>query len=271
MAAVDPTSDSTGKAVDAAIKSGTKVISLGEPIQASMLQFASGWSMYDVGMAQAMWLAGARSHGTIVVIKGTEPNPPGSPNEDSAQQATGVFHVLRPLFRAGAFHLGYQTWTPLWDALTAGQEMAYALRLLHNDVNGVIAPNDSMAAFIVRALRGNHVAGKVAVTGDHAQPDALGRILQRSQGMTLFEPLDRPAEWAARAAADLISNPHMVPAVFNTTVPTTSHSRAAAILEAPLTVTRKVVGFVVRHGGPSWDAICDTINKPVKYYCGLGT
>jgi D-xylose transport system substrate-binding protein len=121
---------------------------------------------YSVGVQQGKFLkAHVKKGGTIVSIAGA------TTDNNAHLFYNGAMSVLRPLFKSGYFKLGYDKFTPKWDPPTAQQEMASALNKLSNKVDGVLSANDGMAGGIVTALKAQHLAGKVPVTGqDATQP-----------------------------------------------------------------------------------------------------
>jgi len=134
-----------------------------------------GYASFDgfgVGVQQAKYLkAHVKKGGTIVSIA-------GSPTDNNAHLFyNGAMSVLRPLFKSNYFKLGYDKFTPDWDAAKAQQEMASALNSLNNKVDGVLVANDGMAGGVVTALAAQHLAGKIPVTGQDATVAGLQQIL----------------------------------------------------------------------------------------------
>jgi D-xylose transport system substrate-binding protein len=106
--------------------------------------------------------------------------------------------VLKPKFKNGTFKLGYDIYTPKWTDSIGQQEMASALTKLNNKVNGVLAANDGLAGASITALKAQHLAGKVPVTGQDATVPGLQNILLGYQGMTIYKPIALEANTAAQ-------------------------------------------------------------------------
>lgn len=72
-----------------------------------------------------------------------------------------------------------------------------------HQVDGIFCGNDALAGAALRALAMHKLAGSVPVTGQDADLDACQRIVEGSQLMTVFKPIDSLAQIAAKAAVDL--------------------------------------------------------------------
>ncbi len=71
------------------------------------------------------------------------------------------------------------------------------------DIAGVMCGNDNLASEAVRALSENRLAGKVVVTGQDADLAACQRIVEGTQTMTVYKPVDKLAKAAAEYAVKL--------------------------------------------------------------------
>jgi len=85
-----------------------------------------------------------------------------------------------------------------------------ALRMAENaltqngdNVQAFVVSNDGMAGGVVQALENKQLAGKVLVTGQDASLDALQRIAEGKQTMTVYKPIIPLANAAVEAAIKL--------------------------------------------------------------------
>jgi D-xylose transport system substrate-binding protein len=148
---------------------------------------------FGVGVKQAKWLVKhVKKGGTIVSIAGA------STDNNALLFHAGAFSVLQPLFNNHTYSLGYDKYTPDWTDSIGQQEMASALTKLNNKVNGVLAANDGLAGASIAALKAQHLAGKVPVTGQDATVAGLQNILLGYQGMTIYKPIAKEANAAAQ-------------------------------------------------------------------------
>jgi D-xylose transport system substrate-binding protein len=164
--------------------------------------------------------------------------------------------VLKPDFSSGGLKLGYSADTKLWDPSVAQTEMAQALTKLNNNVQGVLSPNDGIAGGVIAALKSQHLAGKVVITGQDATTAGLQSILEGMQSMTVFKPIVQEAAVAAAVAVGLAEgNMHAVSAVAKTTV-SNGAGKVPSVLLQPTVVTKANIGVVVTDGGATWKQIC---------------
>lgn len=79
----------------------------------------------------------------------------------------------------------------------------YEALLITQDIGGVFCGNDNLATEAVRALSENRMAGSVVVTGQDADLAACQRIVEGTQTMTVYKPVDKLAKAAAEYAVKL--------------------------------------------------------------------
>src|SRR5205814_9658726 len=90
-----------------------------------------------------------------------------------------------------------------WKAEEARRITEDALTKTGNNIQAVVASNDGTAGGAVSALEAAGLAGKVLVTGQDAQKDALQRIVKGTQTMTIYKPIQPLAFGAVEAAIQL--------------------------------------------------------------------
>lgn len=71
------------------------------------------------------------------------------------------------------------------------------------NISGVMCGNDNLASEAVKALSENRLAGKVVVTGQDADLVACQRIVEGTQTMTVYKPVDQLAKTAAEYSVKL--------------------------------------------------------------------
>jgi D-xylose transport system substrate-binding protein len=89
-----------------------------------------------------------------------------------------------------------------WLAEEAYDAVNTALDITEN-IDGVFCGNDNLATEAVRALSENRMAGNVIVTGQDAELAACQRIVEGTQTMTVYKPVDKLAKAAAEYAVKL--------------------------------------------------------------------
>ena len=78
-----------------------------------------------------------------------------------------------------------------------------ALTQNNDDVQAFVVSNDGMAGGVIQALENKKLAGKILVTGQDAALDALQRIAEGKQAMTVYKPIIPLANAAVDAAIKL--------------------------------------------------------------------
>ncbi|MBO5154648.1 MAG: substrate-binding domain-containing protein [Eubacterium sp.] len=69
--------------------------------------------------------------------------------------------------------------------------------------NGIMCGNDSIAGQAIRALSEHRLAGGICVVGQDADLDACQRIVEGTQCMTVYKPVEKLARRAAELAVEL--------------------------------------------------------------------
>ena len=104
-----------------------------------------------------------------------------------------------------------------------------------DEVDGIMCGNDSIATAVIRVLSEKRKAGKILVVGQDAELEACQRIVEGTQLMTVYKPVDRIAQKAAEATVSLIKGEELTDAV---TMSDGSHDINAIVLE-PVAVTKE--------------------------------
>jgi D-xylose transport system substrate-binding protein len=103
---------------------------------------------------------------------------------------TGIDPYLNALIKKGDVKVVCQANTPSWDPATAQTNMEQCLTKTGNDVDAVLAMNDSTSDGIAAALQQQHLLGKVKIYGGHdGDLTTVQRVLAGDQIAT-FHPDD---------------------------------------------------------------------------------
>ncbi|MGL6198133.1 MAG: sugar ABC transporter substrate-binding protein [Lachnospiraceae bacterium] len=94
-----------------------------------------------------------------------------------------------------------KSWTPEngTAAVTAAFESVAA-----DDVDAVMCGNDGLAGYVIRALSEMQMAGTVIVVGQDADLEACQRVVEGTQSMTVYKPIEELAKTAAECTVKLI-------------------------------------------------------------------
>ena len=76
----------------------------------------------------------------------------------------------------------------------------------NNKINAILAPNDATAGAAIQALQAQDLAGKVVVTGMDGDLDAIQRIVQGTQSMTVLKDSRELSKTAIESAIKLATD-----------------------------------------------------------------
>src|SRR3977135_3610080 len=110
--------------------------------------------------------------------------------------------VLQPALDRGDIKIVTMQYAREWLASEALRIMEDALTKNNNDIQAVVASNDAPAGGAISALP-PQLVGKVLVTGQDAALDAVQRIVEGKQTMTIYKPIQPLANSAVDAAVKL--------------------------------------------------------------------
>lgn len=111
--------------------------------------------------------------------------------------------VLKPAIDAGKVKIVAENFIDNWDNSLALNFVENTLTQNNDNVQAIVVSNDGMAGGVVSALSKRGLEGKVLVTGQDAQLDALQRIAEGKQAMTVYKPIIELANGAVDAAIKL--------------------------------------------------------------------
>lgn len=97
------------------------------------------------------------------------------------------------------------TETDYAEGWVAEQGLSYAEAYLqnHDTPAGIMCGNDGIAGYAIQALSERRLAGSVCVVGQDADLDACQRIVEGTQCMTVYKPVEQLAKRAAELAVEL--------------------------------------------------------------------
>jgi D-xylose transport system substrate-binding protein len=111
--------------------------------------------------------------------------------------------VLKPAKDSGKIKIVAEQYITDWKPELALNFVENALTQNNDNIQAVVVSNDGMAGGAISALEKKGLAGKVIVTGQDAQKDALQRIAEGKQSMTVYKPIIPLASAAVEAAIKL--------------------------------------------------------------------
>ncbi|GAA4579157.1 substrate-binding domain-containing protein [Micromonospora coerulea] len=190
----------TGKAVlDKATQRGVATIDYDRPTLGGSAQYYVSFDNVAVGRMMGEGLVTCLADRGVRRPVIAELN--GAPTDNNAAQfKEGYDSVLKPKYAARQYVAGPDQDVPGWNNTTGGTIFEQMLTQTNGRIDGVVAANDGLANAVISVLRKNKLNGRVPVTGQDADAQALRHILAGDQCMTVYKPIKAEAE----AAADLV-------------------------------------------------------------------
>ncbi len=111
--------------------------------------------------------------------------------------------VLKPAIDKGDIKIVADNFITDWKPEEALKMAENALTQNADNIQAFVVSNDGMAGGVISALEKKGLAGKIIVTGQDAQIDALQRVAEGKQSMTVYKPLIDLANAAVEAAIKL--------------------------------------------------------------------
>ena len=181
--------DSIKKAHDA----GIKVIAYDRPIPNAGVDLYVSFDNEKVGelMGEAMVKAGLAG-GKVLMIN-------GSPKD---QNVPMVREGFRNVMRKNGVEILDEYYCDGWKAELASGYV-YSYPELVKEADGIMCGNDDLASRVVFSLAEMRLAGKKLVCGQDADLEACQRIVEGTQLMTVYKPIEKLAQKAAEAAVAL--------------------------------------------------------------------
>lgn len=111
--------------------------------------------------------------------------------------------VLKPAIDSGKIKIVADQFIKDWKPEEALKMAENALTQNNDNIKAFVVSNDGMAGGVAQAIAGRGLTGKIIVTGQDAQIDALQRIAEGKQSMTVYKAIIPLASGAVDAAVKL--------------------------------------------------------------------
>lgn len=181
-------------AVNDAKEAGIKVIAYDRLIKNANVDLYISFDNEMVGdlMAQALIDAGLPDGGSVLMLGGdvADNNVPVIEAAFRDKMAAHNITILDSVHATG------------WRAEIAGEYLNQHTELLQQ-VDGIMCGNDNIASQVFRVLSEQRVAGSILLVGQDADLEACQRIVEGTQTMTVYKPVDKLASCAAECAVSL--------------------------------------------------------------------
>lgn len=183
--------------VDMAKKEGVPVISYDRLINSDKIDVYISHQVPVIGKKIAEYALQKVPKGNYVMVYGADTD------NNAIIMRKEMEAVLKPAIDKGDIKVVQNLHAKDWKPEEALKNVENALTQNNNDIQAVVASNDGTAGGAIQALAKQGLAGKILVTGQDAQLDALQRIAEGKQTMTIYKPIIPLANAAVDAAIKL--------------------------------------------------------------------
>jgi D-xylose transport system substrate-binding protein len=234
---VPHSSEAAGKIVDAAKKRSVPVISYDRLILNADVDLYMSYDNRAVGELQAQYLRNRAPSGNYILLG-------GAPTDYNAKLIReGQVAALEDAVKRGDIKIVADPWTPDWQADEAEKLTTAALKKAQNKVVAIVASNDITAGGAIKALEKAGLAGKVLVSGQDANLEAVRRLVGGTQAMTVYKPLRPLARNAAQEAVRMAKGEK----VEGTSTIDAGSKKVPAVLFTPTVVHKGLVDQILIH------------------------
>jgi D-xylose transport system substrate-binding protein len=183
--------------VDKAKAQGVPVISYDRLIDSEKIDLYISHQVPVIGRKIAEYALEKAPKGRYVMVYGA------STDNNAHIMKKEQLAVLQPAIDRGDISIVAEQFIEGWRKDLALSFAENALTQQNDNVDAFVVSNDGMAGGVVEALGRKNLAGKILVTGQDAQIDALQRIAEGKQAMTIYKAIIPLASGAVEAAIKL--------------------------------------------------------------------
>ena len=186
-------SDSLSEPIKKAKEAGIRVIAYDRLINNADIDLYISFDNEMVGTLMAQSLVDNGIRGGKVIMLG------GSPSDNNVSLVENAFEEV---MRKNNVTIIDRMHCDGWRAELAA-DYIYSHREQVTECDAIMCGNDNLASQVVTALAVQRLAGKIPVTGQDADLEACQRIVEGTQIMTVYKPVEKLARRAAECAVAL--------------------------------------------------------------------
>ena len=193
-----------GSIVKEAHENGVPVIAYDRLLMDCDLDYYVTFNLIKVGEYQARYLVERKPEGNYFLLG-------GAPTDNNAYLfREGQMNILQPYIDSGKIKIVGDQWAKDWLPQEALKIIENALTATKNQIDAIVASNDSTAGGAIEALKEQGLAGNVLISGQDADLAACQRIVEGLQTMTVYKPIKDIATQAAIMAVSLAKGIHVI-------------------------------------------------------------
>ncbi len=177
-------------------KEGVKVIAYDRPIRNANVDLYLSVDNEKVGELMAEYIRKkVGNEGSIIQVK-------GSPTDYNVQMVQAGFERVLSTTKLKIDYAEYSNGWVAENGFTVTDEYLKTGKV----PDAIMCGNDNLAAHAIRALIEHRLGGKVCVVGQDADLEACQRIVEGTQYMTVYKPVEKLAIKAAERAVDMAAD-----------------------------------------------------------------
>lgn len=234
--------------VEKAKAQGVPVISYDRLINSDKLDLYISHQVRVIGQKIAEYALNKVPEGNYVMVYGA-----GTDN-NAVIMKTEQLKVLKPAIDSKKINIVADNFINDWKPEEALKMAENALTQNNDNIQAFVVSNDGMAGGVVSALAKRNLTGKIIVTGQDAQKDALQRIAEGKQTMTVYKPIVELANAAVEAAIKLAKGESLTDAkpFMNDAI---KKEVPAILLEVQVVDKNNLMDTVIKAGYASYDEV----------------
>jgi D-xylose transport system substrate-binding protein len=179
----------------------------------------------------------------------------GAPTDNNAALfRDGYDSVLQPRYDDGTYLKGPEQPVPRWNNDEGRFIFDQMLADTNGDIDGVLAANDGLGNAAITVLKRERRNGEIPVTGQDAEVQGLQNILAGDQCMTVYKPIKKEADAAAKLAITLFKDQRAK--TDGRVKDPQSGAYIPAVLLDPTAIFKKDVGDVIADGFVDKKTVC---------------
>ncbi len=235
LVVVPHSAEAAARIVEVAKKRSVPVICYDRLILNADVDLYMSYDNRQIGEQQAQFLRNRASSGNFILLG-------GAPTDHNAKLIReGQMTALEDAVKRKDIRIIADPWVPDWRADAAMTLTEGALKKANNQVAAIVASNDITAGGAIQALEKHGLAGKVLVSGQDANLDAVRRIVNGTQAMTVYKPLRPLARGAADAAVRMATGEK----VEGTSTVDNGLKQVQALLLTPIAVHKDLIDQII--------------------------
>lgn len=157
----------------------------------------------QLGKDMAGYAVEQRPTGNYVILNGDKFD------RNAVELMESIDKTLKPHVDAGRINVLYKTFIENWNPDHAAYELEQFLKANPEPIDALLSCFDGMSVACIEVLEKYDLAGKVIVTGQDAQIESCRKIVEGTQHITLYHPLQDIAYKAAEVAVDILNGENL--------------------------------------------------------------